>query len=147
LYDPNFTCSVYDFLHSINDMKCIGSLDLISAFLDGSNMKIFRKYERKSGLPFQQLLNRIAENNLRKTNNKRVVESSVKLWKDADMQKGCVHIAPYSAIEITVKIRKHLTTTAMREWTARPPDGILRPTMIILIEGRIWRKEWNLSKR
>lgn len=45
------------------------------------------------------------------------------------------HLATRACRAVTRKLCRHLTITAVREWTARPPDGFLRLTRIILAGG------------
>ncbi|XP_046142798.1 uncharacterized protein LOC123988065 [Osmia bicornis bicornis] len=77
LYGPNF-CSynVHGLLHLTNDVRRLGPLDSFSAFPFESNMRIFRKYCRKPGLPLQQFVNRMAEIQAHGANRVRVVPSS-----------------------------------------------------------------------
>lgn len=41
---------------------------------------------------------------------------------------------------------RHLTITAVRELTARPPYGLLHLARIILAGERRWREEWSLRQ-
>lgn len=65
--------------HLTNDVRRLDNLDTFSAFLFQNNMLFIRKYCRKPDLSLQQFCSRFAEMRAHGTNNKRDVDSSIRV--------------------------------------------------------------------